>query len=115
MNVYGTEMKSIFDEICSLLKAELVCAESLQATAQEIQALSDRAQFEQIQERLFSRNQILDTMLKLDERMSFLVKNYRSELDEYEWAELNKGIESGKNTFSLKWESARKRFLCQPR
>jgi len=86
--------KSIFAEISSILKAELLCVESLQATAVDIEQLAERGLFEQIQERLFSRNQILETMNKLDEKLTKLVNIHRDELDSNEWVLIRKlGLE----------------------
>lgn len=72
---------AIYDEVICILKAEYECAESLQATSTEIQSLMDAEKFQQVQERLISRGEVIEMMASLDQQLvtllsdSGLVKN----------------------------------------
>ena len=63
----------LYDEIVAVLNAEYACAESLQATSTEIQSLIDAEKFSQVQERLFSRGEVVALMSSLDQQLAELL------------------------------------------
>ena len=68
-----TGKETLYDEIVSVLYAEYECAESLQATSSEIQSLIDEEKFVQVQERLFSRGEVVELMMSLDCQLAALL------------------------------------------
>lgn len=68
-----TGKEALYDEIVSVLHAEYECAESLQATSSEIQSLIDAEKFVQVQERLFSRGEVVELMISLDCQLAELL------------------------------------------
>lgn len=68
-----TGKEALYDEIVSVLHAEYECAESLQATSSEIQSLIDAEKFVQVQERLFSRGEVVELMMSLDCQLAELL------------------------------------------
>ena len=68
-----TGKEALYDEIISVLHAEYECAESLQASSHEIQALIDAEKFVQVQERLFARGEVVELMMSLDCQLAELL------------------------------------------
>ena len=77
--IMRTGADSLYDEIVCVMQAEYECAESLQATSAEIQSLINGEQFQQVQERLISRGEIIDLMVSLDQQLVELLAQRNSD------------------------------------
>ena len=78
----------LVDEVISVLRAEFECALSLQATSTEIQSLIDEEKLQQVQERLMSRGEIIDLLASLDQKLSSLLEQKKSESEIDNWKEV---------------------------
>ena len=78
----------LYKESAAVLEAQLACAESLFATSSEIQTLIESGKFELVQERYFSRGEILNMMVSLDQQMGSLLAEAKRVLPEKMWQSL---------------------------
>jgi hypothetical protein len=82
------EHKEMVDEIASILKAELSCAESLHATSSEAHTLLEEGKFDLLKERYRSRGEVLNLMVSLDRQLADLLTQARRVLTDDEWSSL---------------------------
>ena len=81
-------MDGLCDEVVFVLQAEYECAESIHATSVEVQSLIDEEKFNQAQERLNARGEIIDLMVSLDRRLETLLKSRQSDSDDPQWGDI---------------------------
>jgi len=82
------EIRLLYDEILGILKAQFECTESLQATSMEVQSLLDAEKFQQVQERLVSRGEVIDLMVSLDQQLTELLLRVDVEKADEKWNEV---------------------------
>ena len=84
--------ESLYEEIVSVLFAELECAESLEATSNEVKSLLEEDKFEQVQERLFARGEIIELIVSLDRKLEELIGKTQPDPYSEEWMEIRRLI-----------------------
>ncbi len=92
------DQNKLYIESAAVLEAQLSCAVSLHATSSEIRSLLDSGKMELVQERYFSRGEIFNMMISLDQQMDVLLSEAKRTLPENIWQSL---IMTGKKIHDL--------------